>query len=427
MFNFSGKTADRPKRSLNINLTTFWKSLDNSYFPLSPTTLLHIKYKEIAGGLNSPKKEEMNNLEEKLKRATADSSIDQPIEEKKKRKKKGRKVKKENKLKLNSNILLGCYIQQSFEGIDNINPTHTELDIEMDQINRCIEYYESENESFIQNLTQRINAQTLNSAYDMYKNRKQLEIEYLKYEIYKLESKQLAESVISIKNSNTSALEYDVYFEEALGIFPMRLKREQVIMLSKFRVSIFHTSPYDAAIAAKKFECKNARPSIKSIPNLLDTEMINRRIDYTAYGFCHHCKEIQDLNKLVKCNKNSNSSLVRLFIGKHEKGTRGISRYHTKNPRLSCERMYCFACVFFNYDQDPSNEKTNPNWTCPYCQVCDLVHNRINASVLDVYDTITYQNSTQCTVRWWVRGEQRVMKEYGRSANSVKMIQHFRR
>jgi len=396
MFNSSGKSADRSKKSLHINLTTFWKTLDDSYFPLSPITLLHSKYKRIAGEINSDAKGE--EVEEEVKRATADSSIERPIEEKKERKKKRkRQVKKMNKWKLNSNILLGCCIQQSFEGIDNINPTYTELDSEIERITRCSKYYESANKLFVKKLTQQINEQTLNSAYE---SRKQLEIEFLKYEIYKLENKQLAESVISIKTCKTSPFEYDVYFDNVLGIFPMRLKREQIITLSKFRTSIFHASPYDTAIAAKKFECKNERPVIKSIPNLLDAEIINRRINDTIYGYCHHCKEIKDLNKLVKCNRNSNSSFVRLFIGKHEEGARGISRCQSKNPKLSCERMYCFPCVFFNYDQDPNVGKADSNWTCPYCQVYNLFYNRINASALDVYDTISSLSSTQRTVRW---------------------------
>lgn len=371
MLNSSGKRDWRGKR-LNVSSGAFWKSLDDSYFPRSPATLLHSKYKEMMGLGNGEDSE-------RGKRVTADSSTDQPAEEQKvlpkkrgrKRKKDSHQLKKFKKLKLSSNILLGCCVQAAFDNTDEIISSQAEIDTAIEQITSYIDYYESNNALAMQQLTGRISAEVLDFA-----QRDALQATFLKYEIHKLESKQLAESVVSVRTCENSTFEYDIFFDSALGVFPMHFDKEQLIILSKYRKGIFHTSPYDAAIAsAKKFGSESGRelPPVKAIPNLLDAEMVNRRIDFTLYGFCHHCKEVQDIRRFAKCSKNNNSFIVRLFIGEHKKGTRALSLSQNKDPKLRCDRMYCFNCIFFNYDQDPNEAKANPNWICPHCQV----HNSI--------------------------------------------------
>ncbi len=223
---------------------------------------------------------------------------------------------------------------------------------------------------------------------------KDKQVLFLRNEIAKLECKQLAESIVSIVKIVGSA-EYELKFDPMIDVPPMRLDLASVKMLARYQRDIFDTSPYDASIAAamqfnyhsngrkrnhrKVFPASEAKP-ITQIRDLLDEEVLGREIDFTMYGLCHHCKEIKPRFALVRCRAaevRANPALHKspvavsgcggrkkngpLLPGKHKKGPRG--------QKHVCERLFCYSCIHFNYDQNPTAVQADPAWICPYCQV----------------------------------------------------------
>lgn len=74
-----------------------------------------------------------------------------------------------------------------------------------------------------------------------------------------MEYKQLAESVISIKEkenyfqqNSREDKEYELMFDEALNVPPMWLDNENVKLLARYRDDILVTSLYDSALASAK-------------------------------------------------------------------------------------------------------------------------------------------------------------------------------
>ena len=269
----------------------------------------------------------------------------------------------------NENMLLGYSIHPLDPNETIIQ--ETELDIEMKKINRCINYYQEYNGVYLKGIDKRINEIKLNNGNSFNKDS---QVTFLENEIYKLELKQLSESILLVYSYDNPTHDYELTLDPTLGLLSIRADQLQLKLMSKYRECIFHASPYDAAIAsAKKFGCTNAenpKPAIKQIANLFNTEIINREIDFSEYGFCHHCKEIQPLERLVKCKKNSRSHIVRLFLPKGNKAKTipNFSQNKEANTKLACDRMYCFGCIFFNYDLDPNIVQENSSWICPYCQ-----------------------------------------------------------
>ena len=87
MFSFSGKSTKSEKKSINVNLTTFWQSLDDNYFTASTAITLQSKYSEIMQNISPPqiytKTKHGEDVDEKVKKRTTDSTTEQHVEEKK--------------------------------------------------------------------------------------------------------------------------------------------------------------------------------------------------------------------------------------------------------------------------------------------------------------------------------------------------------
>ncbi len=201
---------------------------------------------------------------------------------------------------------------------------------------------------------------------------KEKQLQFLRHEIAKLECKQLAESIVAITKA---APEYELRFDPTIDVAPMRFDLEGVKVLARYQKDIFNTSPYDASIAAamqfnysaKKRSChkeKTPAKPVKQIRNLFDEEVMGRDIDFALYGLCHHCKEIKPRFTLVKCKSCEAKS-----VPEEEKKTGKHKKTPAKEPKPFCERLFCFSCIHFNYDQDPTAAQTDPAWACPFCQV----------------------------------------------------------
>ena len=266
-------------------------------------------------------------------------------------------------------------------------------------------------------MEERIENDDFRSSHEIRDASKDSQILYLKSEIAKLECKQLSESVVSI--SGSAETEYELKFDPVLNVPPMHLDLEGVKLMSRYQQGVFNTSPYDAAIASamkvsymdakkkgRKFQREAEVPPIKQIRNLFDQEVMGREIDFSLYGFCHHCKEIKPKIGLVKCKRNADSLPVHFTENaelqnfKRKKGNKRtlVSGHHKKMPvahetaaHQQCDRMYCFACINFCYDQAPIAVQSDPSWICPYCQVmtcCGFYRkDRTNVIAHDAFDT----------------------------------------
>jgi hypothetical protein len=184
------------------------------------------------------------------------------------------------------------------------------------------------------------------SPSDLRNQTREKQILFVRNEIVKLECKQLAESIVTIKqkplarktlssskksgahvypsDSSPSDFEYELGFDETINVFPMWLDYDNVKLLARCREDILVTSLYDATIASamqyttagggEKRESgskshkasseddilKAAKP-IKQIGNLFDAEIMGREVDFELYGLCHHCKQIKPRIELVRC------------------------------------------------------------------------------------------------------------------------------
>lgn len=115
---------------------------------------------------------------------------------------------------------------------------------------------------------------------------------------------------------------------------------------------------------------------------MFDKDVLGRTLDFSLYGMCHYCKQIKLRREMLKCKSRDAKMLAQPgktinmptnYKGKKH-GQRTISS-QSKHKKLSkeheccCERLYCYYCITYNYDQNPTEIIANPSWICPYCQV----------------------------------------------------------
>eukprot|EP00826_Nyctotherus_ovalis_P045130 TRINITY_DN4952_c0_g2_i8.p1 TRINITY_DN4952_c0_g2~~TRINITY_DN4952_c0_g2_i8.p1 ORF type:complete len:278 (+),score=44.94 TRINITY_DN4952_c0_g2_i8:334-1167(+) len=246
----------------------------------------------------------------------------------------------------------------------------------MENMRKCISLYESINESLVRAISERIALETARSST---KFTKETQTFFINQEIRKLETKQVAESVVSIFKCGGSLTEFEVFLDPAArdtSPHSTRFSQEQIKLLSKYREGIFNASPYETSkLSTKQFICKDDEVDempIEQIANLLDEKVVGREIPFTTFGICHHCKEIQPLRRLLKC-KRVTSNIAKPTTTKRRKGRRSVANYNEEVSRMDlskpCERRFCFGCVYLNYDQELNAALGDAAWTCPYCQV----------------------------------------------------------
>lgn len=211
----------------------------------------------------------------------------------------------------------------------------------------------------------------LKTSYDLKNLSKDRQIMFIRNEIVRLECKQLAESIVQIKEKangvkanpeskkklkgkDERSLEYELTFEEAINVLPMTLDYNNTSLLARYQQGILIASPYDASIAStmqfntqpiipqaqggnpgqplgtierkgrkRPFEkSPNAEVKpIKQIVNLFDKDIVGREINFDIYGFCHHCKEIKSRSLLVQCNYKKAKMETQLHKGFGPNGT----------------------------------------------------------------------------------------------------------
>ena len=372
MFNFSGKSTRHNKKLVSVNFPTFWKDLDDNYFESTTVESVELMYEKIVSGnfhdmshiYKRPRS--IGGSKEKLEQNTGESKYAIISEEEKQSDVANmpyRKLRQYNKRETNLNIVLGHRILSILNSNSEVEPPSTELALQIERITQCINYYQSLNMPIIKTIKQKI----IEACETPNKFTEETQNSFLECEIHKLELKQLAESVLLITCDADTNFQYKLQFDPALRLLCAEFSKEIIETMSKYRKEIFNASPYDSAIAStKKFNLSEEeiiKAPIKKIVDLLDSEMINREIDFTQYGFCHHCKEILPINKLIKCTKNYNSHIINIFTKPNSFCNQ------CDESKLPCDRTYCFGCIFFNYDQDPKIARNNPLWICPYCQV----------------------------------------------------------
>jgi len=372
MFNFANKEHNRGSKILTVNLSSFWKQLDETYFnPLVPS--IQARYKKVVTSSESTLKALENKEEEEKEKR------------KSKKKKKLNETKNKHKTETKSNTLLGYTIQSTLKKRIKQPRTLNELEYEMEKIEKCLDLYKSFNESLVTTLSQLIThvSTTTNNKFT-----KETQIFFIDQEISKLEHKQIAESIISISKSNNNPNEFEVLLDPTLQSSSMHLSLDQVKLFSKYREGMFSSSPYDSSkLAARHFICKDDdvdEMPIEQIANLLDKKVINRVIPSSTYGICHHCKEIQPIRRLVECKRSITTGIVKPVVAKRKKGRRSVSNYkEAKRMDLtkSCERMFCFGCIYLNYDQELNITLNDSSWACLYCQVLFILMHRDNVSV----------------------------------------------
>lgn len=360
MFNFANKAATHESKTAAVNFSSFWKHLDDTHFAPAVSSI-QAKYKKVV----TVSEDVLKSLEGLAKKAGA-------IKVK-------RKVKK--KSKKSSDVLLGypvrsIWSEANLEEETKQKAPSNELEYEMEKMSKCVGLYESINESLVRVLSERI---ALEAAHSSSKFTKEAQTFFIKQEIKKLETKQVAESVVSIFKCSGNADEFEVLLDPAaceVSVHTTRLTQEQVKLLSKYREGMFNASPYDTSkLSTKQFICKDDEVDempIEQVGNLLDERVMGREIVFTMFGMCHHCKEIQPLRRLLKC-KRVTSNIAKPTPTKRRKGRRSLANYNQEVNRMDlskpCERRYCFGCVYLNYDQELNAALGDAAWTCPYCQV----------------------------------------------------------
>jgi hypothetical protein len=358
MFNFANKAASRESKVLIVNFPSLWRQIDDTYFNLSVPSIQAL-YKEVVTPSEYTLKALENKEEEKKE------------ERKSKKKRKQKEIENKHKTETKPNTLLGYSVQSIPK--EETKQTLNELEYEIQNIKTCINQYQYFNEQLVAALTQCIEHESITTSN---KFTKETQAFFIDKEISKLEYKQIAESIISIFKCNKSSNEFEVLLDASMQLSSIRLNLEQVKLLSKHREGMFNTSPYDSSkLVARHFICKDDdvdEMPMEQIANLLDVKVIGRVIPSSTYNICHHCKEIQPIRRLLKCKKSVATVIAKPVVGKRKKGRRSVHNYReTKKMDLTkpCERMFCFGCIYLNYDQELSVALNDSSWTCPYCQV----------------------------------------------------------
>jgi hypothetical protein len=273
-------------------------------------------------------------------------------------------------------------------------------------------------------------ADEMKTPSDLRSMSKDKQIVFIRNEIVRLECKQLAESIVAIKEKpgperasaeqkrkKRECQEYELMFDEAINVLPMTLDLDNVKLLARYQQGILITSPYDASIASSmQFNTSAAPPQssllpeskaargrkkqqsgapdevkpIKQIANIFDKDIVGREVDFRLYGFCHHCKEIKPRNTMVQCKYRAAKIETQSHKGIGQNGTyKGTSPIYavgnkhgqrsllshgkykkvSKDNEYMCERLFCYVCISLTYDQNPATILANTSWICPFCQV----------------------------------------------------------
>lgn len=234
-------------------------------------------------------------------------------------------------------------------------------------------------------------------------------------QIFKLQLKQFADSITSVKK-DIKRNKYLIEFDPIDGIDVLILDENDYRDFIKYREPSNHISLYD--LKQEKIYVYNT--TVETSPNLgikrgrTKKNIDNKPIDKDNnsyeiakevtinYQMCHHCKLRKPVEVLAKCNSNkinektpkclyiNNCTIVKgdknFVITDYSSDPKEIlNGYMSKSSKYQkCNLFYCNYCLKSSYDQSFETIIKQKEWNCPSCIVINIYNFRDIVSALAV-------------------------------------------